>query len=148
MITIEQYKENKEIVKQIFDKLDISYFLSNKKSEDSLISYIQEDNSDVIKENIEKIIDFISNLKDNDILKLSDCYGNLSSDDNWLEEIIRIVHYTIDYPDLFDIYEWKDDCGEYKPTKLKDPFYSFNELENLKKLKNSTYLFLFYHYVI
>lgn len=86
MITIEQYKENKEIVKQIFEKLDISYFLSNKNSEDSLISYIQEDNSDLIKENIEKIIDFISNFKDEDILKLSDCYGKLSSDDNWLEE--------------------------------------------------------------
>ncbi len=62
--------------------------------------------------------------------------SKLSSDDNWLEEIIRIVHYTIEYPDLFDIYEWNDDCGGYKPSKLKDPFYPFNELENLRKLKN------------
>lgn len=138
MINIENYKQNKINLEEMFNNLKLEYFLKDGNSDLSLINYIQEEKPEIIKNNIEKILKFFSNFSNNDIELLSKDFGYLSSDeDNWLEEIIRIVHYTIKYPDLFDIYEWKDDFNGYKPFKLKDPFYPFDELINLKKLKDN-----------
>lgn len=143
MLDINEYMKDKniEIAKEILNDLNIEYFLVEESYDESLISCIQEFNPELIKSNINKIIDFIGKLTKEDKELLSKYNGKLGEDENWLEGIIRIVHYTITYPDLFDLCDWGENgCGEYVPIKLKDPFYSFNELESLLKLKEALYL--------
>lgn len=138
---------SKEDCLNLLNNLSINDFLYTKELDVSNLDNIQGFQPNLLKENLNKILNFLKTLNNDILLEYyKNNKNNLELDENnynsflnfFYTQAMFLINHNIDYPDLFKIYDWEDTFEGYKPTTLKDPLYPFDELKPLLELK--TYL--------